>query len=596
MKKRLLTALACAGLISGAAGFAPSGASADAPSKAALPEAFDRLIVLPFDYHDKAFLNGQLTDFMYSDYDIVERNGRIYVPIRLMSTLATNADIGKGAWDAVWQAAHPKDVLLSNANLHKRVQFTVGSKTMLVNGEPVVMDAAPLQVDGRVVLPLRSAAEALDKEIDWLDGLILIGTEHVDLTSPRTLEVKDRVKQVLTDPRKPVAYENAPVPLGRFGHAAYYYTTAYRSNGSVETLFRQPDGGKAAEVKLPGNPLLHAAKAIGGKLYFVTANGGAAELAAYNFADGQSRKIAAIPQWKPEDGWVTDIRSDGGELYVILHTGDLTMGGETLYKVSGGALTKVADAKSVIHFTANGGYLYMTDFHPMADASNNLVRIDRKTGASSAFGQPGFTYGISRTINDHGVGFGGDVSMMIQDGYLYTLGYLESDPKDVPAVYKIKLADGTQVKLTGAASSFWLADGRIVYVDGASGGLKSVDPSGGNARTLTARKAENVRFANGGFYYTEGTANGAAQDPGTLYSYDLAAGREVRLSDRPAASYEVGEAGVYYVAKGYEPGLYKVDASGLNRRLVADSIASSALTEAGMTYTLTYKAGVYTAQ
>ncbi|MBO7743255.1 DUF5050 domain-containing protein [Paenibacillus sp. MWE-103] len=594
MKKRLITALACAGLMSGVLGLAPNGAAADAPGKATLREAFDRLIVLPFDYRDKAFLNGQLTDLLYSDYDIVERNGRVFVPIRLLSTLATNADLGKGSWDAAWQAARPKEVLLSNPNLHKRVQFTVGSKTMLVNGEPVGMDAAPLRVDGRIVLPLRGAAEALDKEIDWLDGLILIGSERIDLTSPDTLAVKDRIKRVLTDPRKPVAYENAPTPLGKFGNAAYYYKTAYRTNGAFETLYRQADGGKAAEVKLPGNPQLHAAKAIDGKLYFVTAVGGASELDAYDFASGQSRTIAAIPQWKPEDGWVTDIRGDGGELRVILHTGDLTMGGETLYKVSGAALTEVADAKSVINYAEDGGYLYMTDFHPMADASGNLVRIDRKTGASSAFGQQGFTYGITRTINDYGIGLGGNASLAIQDGWLYTLGYLENDPKDVAAVYKIKLSDGTQVKLTGAASSFWLVNGRIVYVDGASAGLKSVELGGGDPRTLTARKAQNVRFANGAFYYTEPAANAGAWDPGTLYRYDLAAGREARLSDRPAASYAVGETGVYYVAKGYEPGLYKVGASGRNTRLAADSIAASVLTEAGMTYTLTYKAGVYT--
>ncbi len=52
-----------------------------------------------------------------------------------------------------------------------KVVMTVGSKTAYVNGKPKVMKAAPYIESGRVIVPLRDAAEFLDASVTW-DGFM----------------------------------------------------------------------------------------------------------------------------------------------------------------------------------------------------------------------------------------------------------------------------------------------------------------------------------------------------------------------------------------------------------------------------------------
>jgi len=596
MKLRTTTLILaiCAGLV----GAVSTAQAEEAVTKRPLDELFDRTVIVPFDYKGKVFVNGSKVE-VHGDYSIVERSGRVMVPIRLMSTLATYADYSR-TWEANWQPSKPDEVTLTNAALKKTIKFTVNDRTMLVNNEPHEMDVAPQLADGRIVLPLRSAAEALGKQIDWLDGLILLGDEPVHLQHARTAAVKPGIAAQLNDARQAVAYEKEVSPLTKLGDTSYYIKPIYDQDGSrTEKLYAKKDGQRTgAAIELPGTPLLSQGKVIGQELYYISVEegqhvySGKSALHVYDFVSKQNRKIADT-NWDAMGGWLGDIRYVDESLYIILHTGDLTMGGETLYRVENGALEEMANAKSIINFVKDGQYLYMTDFRYMFDMRNNLSRVDTATGEETVFGQPDYAYAIhSETRDDGGSSHASSKALYVKDGYLYTLGYKETDPKDVSAVYRINLQDQSQVKLTGPANDFWMENGVIYYTDPNDGKLKAVDADGGEVRTVIDKRVLNVQFHNGSIYYTV-NANHHEYEPGVLYQHIIAWGLNKKRSEQPVTSYDAGDSGIYYVTSGYEPGLYRIGQDGSSARLVKDNVAGVTMTESGMVYTLVYEEGIF---
>ncbi|MBP3964173.1 stalk domain-containing protein [Paenibacillus lignilyticus] len=387
-------------------------------SKKTLNEAFDKLVVVPYQFKHKLYVNGRMTDWL-ANYQIVQRDGRVLVPIRMMSDLATQSENGESYWEAIWQQQKPDEVLLNNYALHKTITFTVGSKTILVDKVPQAIETAPQKVDGRIVLPLREAAIALGKHIDWLDGLLLIGDEQVDLKAPQTLTFKDQLKDRLADPRKRVEETKTDYLIAASGDTVYSYRLSYTDKGGVQTLYSRTGKGKEVRIPLDGNPNLNSAKLIGGELYYVTSVGSKDRLDAYRLVDRTTRTIGAITDWKSGDGWVSDIRMIEGELYVVLHSGDYTMGSESLYKLKQGVLKPITNAKEFIQYVKSGNQLYYSDFNPMfGSGGDNLTQIDLMTGKETAIGEPGFTYGVHVSVTSSYVGYGSNRTMYVQDGYL----------------------------------------------------------------------------------------------------------------------------------------------------------------------------------
>ncbi|WP_274364139.1 DUF5050 domain-containing protein [Paenibacillus thermotolerans] len=587
----MLTVLLCFAIVF-VLGIHPTYAAEE--GKKPLHEVFDRLAIVPYDYQGKAFINGQQAD-LYGDYRMFEKNGRVLVPIRFMGYLADQTANGQGNWNVIWNKQNPDDVILTNPNLHKTIKLTVNNKTMLVNNQPVALDVPPQLIDGRIVLPLRSTAAALEKNIDWLDGLILIGDESVDLQHPQTIAIKDKIKTQLTDTRKRIDHEKSVTPLTRYGNTSYFIQTVYKESDVIEQLFKKADGQKEVKVQVPGNPVFGSAKVDGDKLYFISEVNNKSGLYAFSFADNKSTMISSLEPWKTSYGYLGDVLHLDDELYVTLHNGELIMGHEGLLKVENGALKEVLSGKSLMNFAKAGANIYFTDFLFMSGPANNLFQVDTKTKNVTLIAQNGYAYGIDRTINENGGGsYTGRGGLYVKDGYLYTLGYNETDPKDESSVYKINLADRTHVKLTSAADDFWMAENQIFYIDASSGYLKSVELDGGNDRVLIERKVSNVTFHNGDLYYSA-AANSANTTISELYRYRIAAEKEVKLieSGKHIRSFFVGDSGVYFVADGYEPGLYKIDTDGRIVSLVTDHIDKAILTDAGMIYTMTYQDGVY---
>jgi|GEM_PF-1386010 len=588
-----LSALLLTGI--GAGTTSASAAETSTGGKVSLTEAFEDTVIVPYDYQGKVFVRGVKTD-IWGDYDIVQKNNRVMVPIRLMGTLADYFGSAYGSWQTDWKAEQPDEVLLRNGAGTRTVKFKVGEKTMWIGQESRTIDVAPQKIDGRIVLPLRSVAEALDTRIEWLDGLIVMGGEPVAAQHPQTISLIAPIKEQLADPRiRPelVDSEKLMIPLTKSGTASYYWGTSYLPDGGAkETLYRQNSGEKEGHiVSLPGNPSLSAAKLSGDELFFLTQTESGTGLYAYDLDKGESRRVADVAKWDPTWGWLEDVRRIDNNLYVNLHYGDLTMGNETLYRLEGGKLVEVASAKSFIDYKLDDSALYAMDFQLMNDMRDNLTRYDRQSGARTVLGEPGYAYGVNRVISEDSVSHATRPSMVVRDQAVYALGYDEQDPKDATAVYRIDGKGRSHTRLTGPADDFWLVGETLYYLDSEDGLLKAAGLQGGASRTVIDKPVRDVRYADGSFYYTIPSSKGA--ETGILYQYIIASGLLKQRSELPVTEYAVSGSGLYYIQQGYAPGLFKVTADGRNVRLVADNVRTIAASEDGVVYNLMYETGVF---
>jgi len=86
-------------------------------------------------------------------------NSRVFIPVRYLAYVCDIEDKNI-LWDQSTQI-----VTLNLDN--KYLQFKVGSKQLVENGQIVDMDVAPLKIADRVFLPARWIAEAYNLKIEW---------------------------------------------------------------------------------------------------------------------------------------------------------------------------------------------------------------------------------------------------------------------------------------------------------------------------------------------------------------------------------------------------------------------------------------------
>lgn len=278
-----------------------------------LNEVFDSIAVVPVDYHDKVFLNGQKTDVL-GDYQIHQRNGRVLVPVRLMGYLMAGTD--NSYCEVIWDPQKPEDVTLINQGLKQRVKLTVNSNTMYINDEPQALDVPPQKINGRIVLPLRSASQALGKNVQWFDGLVFISDGVVGLESPQTTEIVEQIKKKLSDERKELAYEKKVTPVIKYGDTVYYTKTIYDQGGQTEELYKKTGAGAEMKVELPGEKRFGRSKIFKGELYYLAKINGNSELHIFNFAGNKWRKLCDLEQWNPGDGWLAGMELIDTKLYI----------------------------------------------------------------------------------------------------------------------------------------------------------------------------------------------------------------------------------------------------------------------------------------
>jgi hypothetical protein len=102
------------------------------------------------------FLNGDL--IVFPDTQPANISGRVLVPIRTVSEeLGANVSYDDKT----------KQVTIVKGD--KTIQLTLGKSEAVVNGKTISLDAAPANIEGRVLVPLRFISENMDAVVEW-DG------------------------------------------------------------------------------------------------------------------------------------------------------------------------------------------------------------------------------------------------------------------------------------------------------------------------------------------------------------------------------------------------------------------------------------------
>lgn len=137
-------------------------------------------------------LNGIIVNdhIVFSDVAPYIKNSRTYVPIRFIAE-----ELG---FDVKWDAKTKK---VSMSDGKSTVELTIGSKTMLVNGKKVKLDAPAEIKDQRTFVPLRAIAEAFGKRVEYSNDYraVCIGDDVKFNKDYRVVYYYDTIDPVITD-------------------------------------------------------------------------------------------------------------------------------------------------------------------------------------------------------------------------------------------------------------------------------------------------------------------------------------------------------------------------------------------------------------
>ncbi len=137
-------------------------------------------------------LNGIIVNdhIVFSDVAPYIKKGRTFVPIRFIAE-----ELG---FDVKWDA---KTRTATMTEGDSTVVVTIGSKTMLVNGEARELDLPAEITDGRTFVPLRAISEAFSKKVDYSADYraVCIGDEVEYDKDYRVVYYYDKIDPVITE-------------------------------------------------------------------------------------------------------------------------------------------------------------------------------------------------------------------------------------------------------------------------------------------------------------------------------------------------------------------------------------------------------------
>ncbi|MEL7566649.1 MAG: copper amine oxidase N-terminal domain-containing protein [Dehalobacterium sp.] len=573
-----------------------------------LDNAFTESSLLPFDFKGYAFVNGEL--FAYNDaasYKNYNKNGRVLVPIRLMTSALEDLE-NAVYWNVGWDAAQPELVTLTTSFEPKyKVVITVGSKTMQVNGQEIPLDVPAQLIDNRIVLPLRAIGEAVNREVSWLNDMIIISKVPLDLTSDKTKDVAAKAKNQLSACSQDIYDKLDPIAVYHDGY--YALKTCYDAEGGYVTELYFYKEGKAEKINLAGEPQVGVSyssdgssnsdpkSVVGDSLYYPTKIGSETKLYRLDFATNSSVEVCSLSAdhigWSLDhEGWFGGVIRLGQDTFVVLHSGDWTMGGDTIYRLVNNSLVHVGDPKVLSSIAQVGTRLYYTSLDSMGMTENNLFYFDlAKDEPEAGIALEGYTYDIVRKATENFTSLGVSTYMdglAVKDNDIYSMLYEERGGKDNRNVVKINTTDNTQTILPLEVSKFWLVTDGIVYQEYTSGKLMKSDFDGNNARVLADKNLDMIKAYGSEVYYT---VTGEAG----LYHLNAVTETGEKLSDMVADDILINKSGSYFINKSYEAGIFKI--SGGQTAKIADGFVQGYInTDGGILYNKRSSAEVHLAK
>jgi hypothetical protein len=533
-----------------------------------LEKGLQEAVVFPVAYQHKVYKGGEYIPVL-ENYKIDFKNDTLYVPLRLMAYFMSN---DTEFWDVRWDAAKPNEITLVCSYMQKisenggwintgatqsTIKLTIGSKKIIMNQQEVTLSTAPEKIDGRIVLPLRALSEAISKQLTYKDGLIFLSEEPLELQLAGAQPILKEMKTRLENSNKPLEYQSLPTATQNVQGQTYY--VMYDNDGNTQSatgkLYGQKVGQGAVLIKEIPNMRFLEQPFVGDNFYYMKTDQDQGKLYALDLNTKEERLLGEISSKETDFSWVGKVIAQDNQVYITVHYGDWTMGSETLYCFENGKAEKLLEAKQIGSIIAESGKIYYSDMGAMSMV-DNLYVYDENTKEITKLGEKGYVYDIERVITS-----GGGVSYGIIGGIkyvqdkLYSIGYEESG-SDSSSLYSIDSKTKESKQLALGTSQFWIIDHQIYYIDTVSKKLMTIDLDGSNQETLINQGIAQVQYNGGSFYYT------LLSDEGDLtegfYRYEPSTGESITLSSKNIKEYFISGSSVYYTAKGYDAGLYKI--------------------------------------
>ncbi len=195
-----------------------------------------------------ALIKGQPTRIDNDNTDVVpeiDENDRTLVPIRFISE-AFGAEVNWNP-DTQWQITvftpdgkyvgmRVGEAAYETGDYHGKTAGTPGSGMVDVvsNTKSETMDTAPVIKNDRTLVPLRSVAEALGKNVFWNDGLIVISDIEQDLSDASASAIKESLTSAAVPDKIEVVAINGTGEKYYDNQLDVYGVTATDNDGNLE--------------------------------------------------------------------------------------------------------------------------------------------------------------------------------------------------------------------------------------------------------------------------------------------------------------------------------------------------------------------------
>ncbi|MDQ0872442.1 oligopeptide transport system substrate-binding protein [Paenibacillus sp. V4I3] len=170
-------------------------------------------------------------------------NETTLVPIRFISEQFG----AKVSWNG-------QDQRIELQNQTSKVLIQIGSTDMLVSGKSVTLNVAPQIIGESTYIPLRAVSEALDKRVDYENGLILLSDNSNDAFASVDEDVKDLLVNQLSPQKIAINFTAEPQLLDSSkatANASFTFINLFN-----EGLYRMNEAGQLTPALAQAQPLI----------------------------------------------------------------------------------------------------------------------------------------------------------------------------------------------------------------------------------------------------------------------------------------------------------------------------------------------------
>lgn len=563
----------------------------------------DEVSIVPMNYQNKIFTNKEYVDLGHRAYKVNNEGNTVYLPLRLVAKFIENDE---ELWNVKWDKSKPDEVVLECMYMNtfgsarwyngksQIIKLKVGSQAF----EKTFVDAdgtktkesgelsqAPKKFNGNVNLPLRAIGEVIGRQVQYKDGLVLVSDKGIQIEGDEDAKALQIIKKNLgasKEDRDNYVGMDASV---NFNGINYYEVTKYdeKNESHTITIYSQKDQGKPQVIKTIKNTN-GCEGIVDYAFYYIVEKGKGRVLEKFDLTTMQAQVVWQIPN-NVDMSWISKFIPMGDTLYIATHKGDLTMGGETLYKIENGKSSELISCHQFGGLEISGDMIYYTSLENIIEFYN-IGAYNQKTKKAVPIGTEGYAYDLEVDVSpseEVGIGsYGIQGNIHINNDKLYILAY-KVGSNEKQAVCSIDLNTNEQKKLTTPATHFWMNNNHIYYIEEATGFVKVVDLDGNGEKILVNVPVHNVELKNNCLYYTKKGTNSLIGEG--LYIYGLTTGQTTTVSEKPIKQFKVSGKRIGYEVAGYAPSIYKW-MDGKNTMLVEGIIRSIDIGEGSIGYRL----------